>query len=314
MSAFKFDREKFKDLKGSVRFNVPLKDYVYYGIGGPADIFVEPKNDLEIQQAVEIFVREKIPFFILGSGTNLLVREGGIRGAVLYLGAGLPGTYQVLSRSGGSVSVRVPAHWPKAKLLSLSLEQGWGGLEFSAGIPGTLGGAVWMNAGTKWGSYSEVIDRVKFFSPTRGFFEKSKAEMNFKYRGHGEGLIDSQTVIVSVDLLLVESVDSAGSRNLVDEILGYRGSKQPLELRNCGSVFKNPEKSERGAGRLIEAAALKGTRIGDAMISLKHANFILNLGNAKSSDVESLIELCKKEVKQKFSIDLEPEVIVVGDV
>lgn len=312
MTTAKWNPKLFGGLAGSVRYGVPLKDYVYYGIGGPADIFVEPKNETEIQAAIGIFSREKIPFFVLGSGTNLLIRDGGIRGAVLYLGAGLPGAEEILSETASEVHVRIPAHWPKARLLSLGLEKSWAGLEFSAGIPGTLGGAVWMNAGTKWGSYSEVIERVRFFRPSTGFFEKTGAEMDFKYRGHGEGLIDAETVIVSVDLRLPKRADSKESRKLVDEILGYRGSKQPLELRNCGSVFKNPANSDRGAGRLIEGAGLKGTRIGNAMISLKHANFFLNLGSAQAADVEALMELCQRTVLEKFGVRLEAEVIVVG--
>ena len=300
-------------IDGRVREAVVLKDYLAYRIGGPADIFVEPASDLDIQKTVEYCTEQKLPLTIIGSGTNLLVRDGGIRGVVLFLGAGLPGECETLSQDAASILIRVPAHWPKARLLDWALERNFAGLEFSAGIPGTIGGAVWMNAGTKWGSYSDVIERVKFFKPAVGFFEKSRDEMAFKYRGHGEGLLDANTAIVSVELKLSKTKPGAEIRGLVDEILTYRGGKQPLELPNCGSVFKNPENSERGAGRLIEAAGLKGLREGNAMVSLRHANFILNLGNATGHDVETLIAKVQATVVEKFGIALEREVIFLGE-
>jgi UDP-N-acetylmuramate dehydrogenase len=175
-----------------------------------------------------------------------------------------------------------------------------------------MGGAVWMNAGTKWGSYSDVIQSVRFVHPEKGIFEKNLSELGLKYRGHGEGLMDHETAILSVDIKLLKNKSPADSRKLVDEILAYRGARQPLEFPNCGSVFKNPQNSEKGSGRLIEAAELKGKQIGQAMISPKHANFILNLGAAKSSDVEALIRLCQEKVLEKFKISLEPEVIILG--
>ena len=138
MARATFDPKHFVALGSSVRFDVPLKDYVYYGIGGPADVFVSPKDEDQIQKAVGIFNARGIPFFVLGSGTNLLVRDGGLRGAVLYLGAGLPGDLQILSEDGAAVLLRVPAHWPKARLLGEALHRSWAGLEFSAGIPGTI--------------------------------------------------------------------------------------------------------------------------------------------------------------------------------
>lgn len=303
----------FSQIKGRVRENVLLKDYVYYGIGGPADIFVEPANEEDIRLTLELCRQNNLPFFILGSGTNLLIRDGGLRGVTLFLGAGLPGEIKIIAEDKTSVLIQVPAHWPKAKLLDYALAKGWSGLEFSAGIPGTIGGAVWMNAGTKWGSYGEVIERVKLYKGSLGFLDKSREKMGFKYRGHGEGLIDSETVIVSADLRLSKTKSANEIRALVDEILTYRGGKQPLELPNCGSVFKNPEDSVKGAGRLIEAAGLKGERRGQAMVSLKHANFILNMGNAKSKDVESLINHCRETVKKQFSIELEAEVIILGE-
>ena len=182
------------------------------------------------------------------------------------------------------------------------------GLEFSAGIPGTMGGAICMNAGTKWGSYSDVVEEVTFFSSKNGYFNKKANELSFKYRGLGTRILDEETIVQKVTMRLKKSNGLDKSRALVDEILTYRGRRQPLEYPNCGSVFKNPPAPQRGAGRLIEACGLKGLTVGEAQISNKHANFILNLGNAKSSDVKELIEKAREQVLRKFSVNLEPEV------
>lgn len=297
--------------KGTRKKNEILAPYVAYRVGGPAQDFLVPQDEADVISCLIYAHQTKTPLKVLGSGTNLLIRDGGVEGMVLFLGAGLKGDIEILEENEQSLLVRVPGHWPKAKLLSLALAKSWGGLEFSAGIPGTMGGAVYMNAGTKWGAYGDVIEKVRLYNVEHGLVEQTKEQMKFKYRGHGEGLLKSSTVVLSADLRLMKSKLS-DIRKLVDEILSYRGSKQPLELPNCGSVFKNPENSEKGAGRLIEAAGLKGTTIGNAQISLKHANFILNLGGAKASDIEGLINLAQSEVAKKFSINLETEVIILG--
>jgi len=307
-----FVKELTENVQGRVLLQASLAPYVYYGLGGPAEVLVEPATSDDVRTVLNLCHRENVEVFLLGSGTNLLVRDGGLRGVVVYLGAGLAGELEMLGESPDEIRVRVPSHWPKVRLLDWALMHGWAGLEFSAGIPGTMGGAVYMNAGTKWGSYAEVIERVRLYSPTKGFFEKSREEMGFQYRGHGEGLLDGQTAVISVDLRLDHRLSSAESRALVDEILGYRGSKQPLERPNCGSVFKNPP-SGPGAGRLIEACGLKGMRVGGAEVSQKHANFVLNVGSARSADVEALIQLLRERVLTEKGVALETEVIIVGE-
>jgi UDP-N-acetylmuramate dehydrogenase len=296
-----------------VYFRHELAPYVTYKIGGPADIFVMPQSIEDMCRALDFSCEQALPVTLLGNGSNLLIRDKGIRGVVIYLGSLKEGRIEILSEDANQIMIRVPANLSKAHLLDWSLLHNLSGLEFSAGIPGTLGGAVFMNAGTKWGSYSNVIEAVQFYSLKKGLYTVLKDGLGLKYRGHGEGLLDGKTIVLSVDLLLKKEVDSKKSRNLVDEILGYRGMRQPLEYPNCGSVFKNPENSEKGAGRLIEAAGLKGIRVGGAQVSLKHANFILNLGTATASDVETLIKKIQKEIFEKFSIQLETEVIILGD-
>lgn len=300
---------------GEAHSKVNLSKILYYRVGGPADILIVPRDVNDIRLVVHKAYSNSVPLTVLGAGTNVLVRDGGISGVVLYLGYGLEAQMEIVSQDEGSVRVRVPCFFPKAHLLDWSLNQSLGGLEFSAGIPGTLGGAVWMNAGTKWGSYSEVIRSVGFYHPAEGPFRKSIGDLGLKYRGHGEGLLDSYTVIEDVELELkrLNRDQLKKSLDLVNEILIYRGTRQDLDRPSCGSVFKNPVNSPRGSGRLIEATGLKGTRIGNAQISLKHANFFINLGNARGSDIEGLIDLAQKQVLQTHGVYLEPEVIILGN-
>ncbi len=303
-----------KKFSGKIFSNFQLKNKLYYQIGGPADIFIAPSSVEDIRLVVNLAWNESVPLTLLGAGTNLLVRDGGIRGVVLFLGYGLGGSPKILNENFQGALVSVPSFFAKAHLLQWAYENKLGGLEFSAGIPGTLGGAVWMNAGTKWGSYSDVIESVGFFHPEHGAFRKQKEDLGLKYRGHGEGLLDAWTVVEDIQVILpklsVEKLEE--SQKKIDEILSYRGLRQPLERPSCGSVFKNPETSEKGAGRMIEACGLKGLKMGDAQVSTKHANFILNLGQAKASDVEGLIKKIQAEVFEKFQIQLEPEVIILG--
>lgn len=306
----------FKKLSGLMEYDKDLSQVVAYEIGGKAKYFYTPKNSTDLLLVLNICQNNSIPLFILGSGTNVLVSDSGFDGLVLWLGPTAndkESEVEVLSDDLGEVCVRVPAHYAKAKLLDVAIKNNWSSLEFSAGIPGSLGGAVFMNAGTKWGSYGEVISEVELVSLKKGIYSLKCEEIGFKYRGHGEGLLDGHTVVSSVTLKLKKAKTQNEILCKVDEILSYRGLRQPLELPNCGSVFKNPANSEKGAGRLIEACGLKGFRVGNAEVSLKHANFILNCGNAKAQDVKSLIDKIKDTVFSKFQIQLETEVIFVGN-
>jgi UDP-N-acetylmuramate dehydrogenase len=306
----------FKNFRGQVFKNKDLSKVAAYKIGGKAKFFLVPDKDEDVEEILKVSNERSIPLFILGSGTNLLISDKGFEGIVLWMG---PRVGEVLSKSikvikedSKEIILRVPAHFSKAKLLDFSLQKKWSGLEFSAGIPGSLGGAVYMNAGTKWGSYGEIIETVDFVSASRGRFTKTAKEIGFRYRGHGEGLLDGSTLVSSVTIKLNKTTPAEKIFATVDEIYSYRGLRQPLELPNCGSVFKNPPHSEKGAGRLIEAAKLKGSRVGGAEVSLKHANFILNTGSAKAQHVYSLIQKIQNKVYAQFSLKLEPEVIFLG--
>ncbi|MEO5667245.1 MAG: UDP-N-acetylmuramate dehydrogenase [Bdellovibrionota bacterium] len=301
------------DVFEALGFDVPLGPFAAYTVGGSADILFSPQGEDELIEGLDWAYSNVLPTFVLGSGTNLLIRDGGVRGLVVYLGPQTRSWHlRVIERDADSLLVRVPGAFSKAELLEWSLENGCEGLEFSAGIPGTMGGAVFMNAGTRWGSYANVIESVRIWVPGEGPVEKNVADMGFRYRGHGDGALAHWSVVLTADLRLKISKDPEASRSLVDRILSYRGSRQALERPSCGSVFKNPENSTRGAGRLIESAALKGTRRGGAQLSTKHANFLLNRGNATAADIEELILFTQRRVKEEFGIQLEPEVIVVG--
>lgn len=308
------NRNQFSQFKGKILENEKLAPLVAYQIGGPAEILLVPNDEKDIEYAVKVCRENSIPLTVIGAGSNLLIRDRGILGAVLFLGPNfIHASIKKVSEDENSVLLEIPSFASKSSLIDYSLKHNLSGAEFSAGIPGTLGGAVYMNAGTKWGSYSEIIEKVKFYQFEKGFFEKPINELGLKYRGHGEGLFTDGTIVVSVYVRLKKEKSIDPVKSKIDEILEYRGGKQPLELPNCGSVFKNPENSRRGAGRLIEAANLKGTVIGAAQVSLKHANFILNLGGASSEDVEALIKLIQVKIKEDFGISLETEVIVLGE-
>lgn len=306
----------FKKLSGKLETDKDLSQSVAYKIGGKAKYFYTPKGSDDLLKFLEVAEKASLPLFILGSGTNLLISDTGFEGVILWMGPLSTHTeseVKIISEDSTHVYVEVPAYFSKAKLLDMAVKNSWGGLEFSAGIPGSLGGAVFMNAGTKWGSYGEVITEVEFVSLKRQIYSLKNDEIGFKYRGHGEGLLDGKTIVSAVRLKLERNTPKEKILKQIDEIYSYRGLRQPLELPNCGSVFKNPVNSEKGAGRLIEACKLKGTSVGAAEISLKHANFILNKGGAKASDVRDLIKKIQDTVYSKFQIDLEPEVIFVGE-
>lgn len=297
--------------EGEVFRDVRLVPWNYYRVGGPADVFLVPRHEADVVLSVQSLKSQGKNFFVLGGGTNLLIRDGGLEDPVLYLGPKVAAHFSVVNETSTTVLLRVPAWASKASVLLWALRHKLGGLEFSAGIPGTMGGAVYMNAGTKWGSYSDVIQAVRYVDASGDVVMRSKEELVFSYRGHGHGFLND-AVLLSVDLLLERSSNAESSLALVNEILQYRGSKQPLEFPNCGSVFKNPLDSQKGAGRLIEASGLKGRRVGRAMISNKHANFFLNLGGASAKDLEGLMQIAETEVLHRFGVKLEREVVCVG--
>lgn len=284
-----------------VRLNEPMKRHTSWRIGGPAEFFCQVETIEELRAVVGLFRRYGAPWRIVGGGTNLLVADQGLAGGVIQL----RGSF-CQSRWEGS-SVVCGAGDFTARLARQALDFSLSGLEFAGAIPGTAGGAVVGNAGTPLGCVADIIRKVSLLEPEGGVRSLNGGELGFEYRHSalkGMGWVVLEAVL---DLTL-------GDPNLIKERmesqLASRRRKQPWHWPNAGSVFKNPPGDN--AGRLVEAAGLKGVRRGDAQISELHANFIVNLGKASASDVLGLIEEAKRLVLNLFGVQLEEEILFWG--
>ncbi len=290
-----------------VLFNEPLAKYLAYQVGGPADILVFPKNLQDLEKITELSKKEKRPITVVGTGTNLLVLDGGIRGITVALHKSFQEIEKIHSDS-KETWVKCGGGVQKPNFLNWAIQQGLGGLEFSAGVPGTIGGGIFMNAGTKYGCYGDILKEVQLYDFASGPALIRREEAHFGYR---EQSAVGKKLVVSATFAL-KPADPKAMQLEVDRIIQERAEKQPLEHPSCGSTFKNPP-TGMSAGRLIEHSGLKGTSVGGAEISLKHANFILNKGSATAQDIYSLIQIVKDRVFQQFKIQLECEVIILGE-
>lgn len=293
-----------------LKTNYSLKNLCTFKVGGDADFFVQVDDENLLINLMKSAEELKVDYFLLGSGSNLLIDDAGYRGLILLLKSDSNLEIEILEENKQDCRVRVPGWCLKSRLLEYAYKNEIGGLEFSAGIPGTMGGAMYMNAGTKWGSYADVVVSARFYNVKKKVFTLSKNELGLSYRSSSKNIFDAKTALLSVDLTLPKS-NTLSIKEKIEEILCYRGIKQPLDLPNCGSVFKNPPEG-KGAGRLIEACSIKGKQIGGAQISLKHANFIVNTGDAKASDIKELISFIQAEVSSRFGIELEREVVYLA--
>jgi len=285
-------------VKGEILINEPLAKYSTFKIGGPADIYIAPRDVDELLRLIQYLREEGIDFIILGNGSNVLISDEGFRGAVINLEAGLnfikiEGEYVV---AGAGVKL--------AKFVDFCIENGFRGVEMMAGIPGTLGGAIVMNAG----AYSaEISDHLVDVDVIRdlNLVRLKKEECGFGYRTSN---LTKDVVIQARFKFPPGDIEEMKRRRR--EILIKRNQAQPVNFPNVGSIFKNPPGNY--AGKLIEEAGLKGIQIGGAQISEKHANFIINKGNATASDVLELIKLAQRKVYEKFGVKLELEVRLIG--
>lgn len=288
------------------RFGERLAPYLAYRVGGPADILVFPKDEPELDLIAATAKRFDLPITIVGTGTNLLVRDEGIRGITVSLAHAFKDIEEVPSGAPGTTWVRCGGGVEKPELLEWAVSRSLAGLEFSSGVPGTIGGGIYMNAGTKYGCYGDILKELRLYDFARGGRSLRRSDAHFGYREQS-AVGDSLVVSATFEL---RPGDEATLRAEVSRIIAERAEKQPLDFPSCGSTFKNPE--GYSAGRLIEKAGLKGTRVGGAEISLKHANFILNKGNASASDILTLIGIIKEKVSKDFNVQLECEVIILG--
>ena len=285
-----------------VEFDVPLSRHTSLRIGGPADAMATPADRVELAALLAICHAHQIPVRVLGAGFNVLVREGGIRGLVLRL--------KKLRRIEREAKDRVwiEAGASHATITSYCIKEGLSGLEFGAGIPGTLGGWLAMNAGIGTRELKDVVVDVELLDRAGTRFETIPRErLDFQYRSLA-GLPEGAVLVAA--RLRVEPSDRGTVQAEIDRLLAHRQQTQPTDIPSCGSVFRNPPGDY--AGRLIEAVGLKGSREGAAEISTRHANFIVNHGGATTGDVLRLIERAQQTVLRETGVELETEVQLLG--
>ncbi len=281
-----------------------MAPYTTFHVGGQSEALYRADNLEELRRVIVFANRERIPYLVVGRGSNLLVKDKGIDGLVIVLEGSLAAVEQENTED---MTVVVGAGLPLVDLLSYCRGAGLGGLECFAGIPGTVGGAVIMNAGAFGEAFGSRVQEIQMITPQGDLLARDREQLRFSYR---QLEIKKGVVTVRARLKLYrESKDTVAKR--MADYLKMRKLNQPLEYPSAGSVFRNPPNEY--AGRLIENAGLKGKRIGGAMISDKHANFIVNTGGAKAKDVLDLLNLVRESVKKETGIELEPEIKIVGN-
>ena len=296
--------EKLQKLLGEAKVLVkePMASHTTFRIGGPADYFVLPETVEELAEILKLCKEGNVPYFILGNGSNLLVGDKGFRGVVVQLyknfdGMTIEGT--TVTAKAGAMLVRVAKESGKAGLT---------GLEFASGIPGTIGGAMVMNAGAYGGEMKDVVTAVTVLTKDGEIKKLSGEEMNFRYRG---------SVVEDEDYIVLEAVMELKEGNLEEiqarmaELTLQRKTKQPIEFPSAGSTFKRPE--GYFAGKLIQDAGLRGFQVGGAQVSEKHCGFVINAGGATAADVMQLMQDVSDKVNAQFGVTLEPEVKRVGE-
>jgi UDP-N-acetylmuramate dehydrogenase len=290
------------EIKGQVRFDEPMSLHTSFHIGGPADVLVVPANREDLRKVLCIAQEEKLPLTVIGNGSNLLVRDKGIRGIVLKLGNALKNWEQdgniFIFDSGVSL----------AQCCRIIGDAGYTGMEFAVGIPGSLGGAVYMNAGAYDGEMKDAVVSVEVMTRSGEIKTLGREELQFAYR---HSALQASDVIVLEVKLHVRAGDKAAIQAKMDDFSQRRVSKQPLDMPSAGSTFKRPE--GRFVGQMVEESGLKGFRIGGAEVSVKHAGFIVNADHATAKDVLQLIEHIEKIILENYNVSLVPEVLVLGE-
>ncbi len=290
-----------KIVEGTLLENEPMTKHTSYGIGGPAWAYVTPKDKFDLQNILRFSSAENIPVYFVGSGSNLLVADEGIDGIVITLGK----SFTHLEINGSHIYAETGVML--GRMVKECVKHNLSGLESMIGVPGTLGGALIMNAGAFGGEISNCLEKVEVMTLSGELKEYTVDEIDFSYR---HSTFKDDEIIIGADFVLKESTteDIQAKRGKASK---GRKDNQPLRFRSAGSVFKNP-KPDLAAGYLIDQTGLKGMRSGDAEISEKHANFFINHGTAKASDIAKLIRIARKAVQEKFDIILELEIKTLG--
>ncbi len=288
----------YADFENIVRLNEPMAPKTWFRLGGPARYFVEPRSRDELSAVVKRLTENNIPMYLLGGGANLLVRDQGVEGAVISLSHGAFSRVVIDDRM-----VRVGAGKDVLKLVLELAKTGLAGLECQAGIPGTVGGEIRMNAGGTFGDIGSTVAEVTVMDSVGQIFTRRRDDLVFSYRRSN---INAKIILDALFELTPENPDRLTQR--VKEIWMYKRNTQPLKDNSAGCIFRNPD--GMSAGKLIDEAGLKGSVVGGAEISLHHANFIIARHGASSADVLALMELARKAVRDKTGIELESEVVI----
>lgn len=278
-----------------------LSNHTTFRIGGVAKYFAVPKNEEEIMEAVDFAIVKDLPYYILGKGSNVLFPDEGYSGVVIEIGAGMEKVERI-----GDTGIRAQAGLSLSSLAAFAAREGLAGLEFAGGIPGTLGGAVTMNAGAYGGEIKDVIVSAKVMDEDGSVKVLSRDELELGYR---TSIVQKNQLIVLEAEFSLKPGETEAIQNTMKELNAKRREKQPLEYPSAGSTFKRPE--GYFAGKLIEDAGLRGYRVGDAQVSEKHCGFVVNRGKATCAEVLQLIEEVQKKVKEQFGVQLEPEVRII---
>ncbi len=289
---------------GNVFAEEPMKGHTTLRIGGPADMYVMPGNLLSLKNLLLALREEDVPAMPLGGGSNLLVSDEGIGGAVISLA--LLDHVEIIEENAGEVRLFAEAGAPLQKLLNFAKTEGYGGMEGLAGIPGCLGGAVRGNAGSFGFEIGDVVESVTVISTDGKVYAIERDALGFGYRSSA---IPGEAIILSANIRLKKGDAGEISRN-VHDFLQEKLGKQPISQLSAGCVFKNPPGAH--AGRLIDRAGCKGLRRGDVEVSGLHANFLVNRGSGTASDFLGLMEDVKERVMKSFGVELEPEIRIVG--
>ena len=286
----------------NIKVDEPMKKHISFKVGGPADFLVKPKTEEELRNVVEFAKKENVPFIVIGNGSNLLVKDGGIRGIVIELSDNF-NNYEIdgniIKAQSGALLAIIGRNAMKNSLT---------GFEFAAGIPGTLGGALAMNAGAYGGEMKQVVKTVRLMDRDGNIFELSNEEMKFEYR---RSLLTNKDYIVLSAVIELQPGNVEEIKEIMADYSNRRSTKQPLNFPSAGSTFKRPE--GHFAAKLIDDCGLRGLNLRGAQVSDKHCGFVINSGGATAKDILDLMFIVKSTVNAKFGIMLEEEVKILGE-
>ena len=300
MEHFNIDTEKLGIF--NIKYSEPMSEHTSFKVGGPADVFIEPSNVEELKKALAFVRQHNIPYYVIGNGTNLLIGDKGIRGAVIKIGENFGGIEimgeEVIAECGVLLST----------LSKVVARDTLTGLEFASGIPGYLGGAIAMNAGAYGGEMKDVVEWVEVLDENLELQRYTNAEMEFIYR---KSIVEPRNLIVLRCKMKLKKGNQEEINSLMSELNIKRKTKQPLHLPSAGSTFKRPPGYY--AGKLIEDAGLRGFSVGGAQVSELHCGFVVNKGNANARDVYDLIKHVQQTIFNQFGIEVETEVKMLGE-